>query len=368
MQDELRVRHEIRKALEPTVTPAPWLTARVRSSLRGRVKESQRPWPWKMARQARPAILAAGAIVLVIALVAALVLGSRILNPRRDVQVQPQVSKYRAMVNADFGAVEHLITTTTPCDAGHEAVCRQHTTDIKAAVQAYQDDLAHTTTPVGVSVYSAVLTATLADMMASVDAMLADLDRQDFAAYEKDGGRLFDTKLNVLYPFTVAVSCWPNAAVAGNDAAGYAKFVCAKTTPRDYLTILNRDWEFLRTSINSSNALCDSHGAQCRARTLDSHAIATQFKADVKNTQAPVEYTTFETELERALDALIARLNDRVTAIDAGDTARWDASNLAIEQVKFNVIARAIGEMACWPKGVHIGDDSSTTAWLCNST
>ena len=366
MQDELRVRHEIRNALEPTVTPAPWLAARVRSSLRGRVKESPSAARWNLARSVRPAILTAGAVLLVIALVAALVLGSRILNPRREVPVHPEVPKYRALVNADFGAVEHLITTTTPCDAGHEAVCRQHTTDIKAAVQAYQNDLMQTTMPAGVSAYRAVLTETLADMTTIAAAMLADLDRKDFAAYKKDGDRLYDIKLNVLYPFTVAVSCWPSAAVPGIDAAGYEKFVCAKATPRDYLTILGRDWDSLRAAINSTNALCGSYLAQCRARTLDTRAIATQFKADVTNSPAPVEYTTFAVELERALDTLIARLDDRITAIDAGDTARWDASNLAIEQVKFNVIARAIGEIACWPKGVHIGDDSSTTAWPCS--
>jgi len=33
--------------------------------------------------------------------------------------------------------------------------------------------------------------------------------------------------------------------------------------------------------------------------------------------------------------------------------------------VVFNLIAHAVGEMSCWPKGVGIGDDSSATAWLC---
>jgi hypothetical protein len=72
-------------------------------------------------------------------------------------------------------------------------------------------------------------------------------------------------------------------------------------------------------------------------------------------------------ELQQGLDGLILAYDERVAAIDAGDHARWDAANVTIAQLKFNIVEKAVAEMACWPKGVHIGDDTSTTAWPCAS-
>ena len=222
--------------------------------------------------------------------------------------------------------------------------------------------------PAGVANHRVVLSAALAELMSTVDAMLGDLDRNDFADYQKNAGHLFDVKLNVVYPFSVAVSCWPKAAIGSEDSAGYMRFVCGKTTSQVYLTSLSADWDALRGAINASNAGCQSHAPSCREQTASVQTSAAQLRAYLTSNPVPVEYERFEVELEHGLNSLMTALDDRLAAIDSGNQKRWDAANIAIEQAKFNVLARAIGEMACWPKGVHTGDDSSAASWPCATT
>lgn len=137
------------------------------------------------------------------------------------------------------------------------------------------------------------------------------------------------------------------------------------TVTQKYLTVAYGDWVPLRASIDSTNQLCADYSPLCRERTLEIKRLAQQFRSELDQVTVPSQLAPFDRELRQGLDDLVVALDNRVAAIDAADPSRWDAANVSVEQVKFNVIARAIAEMACWPKGVLIGDDSSVTAWPC---
>lgn len=369
MENEASLRHQIRQALDPVVPDAPWLRANIRKALGGLAAEPRRrrfsPAAWSGARTAV-------AILLAVAIVADLLVGARALNRLHTAgqpQTDPAVQKYRAVVDRGFSALENLVLYRTPavCNEFRAADCRQRVQTTRAAAQSFLDELGNVPLPPALSGTDAQLRAGLADVNSALDAMSSDLDRKDFDAYAADYGRLFDAKLDELYPYVVATDCWPKAAVYRVDSAGYNRVVCGATTAQQYLTGVANHWDSLRSSINSSNSLCHAYNSMCGERTSQSQELARQFKSDLNRTLVPIQYAASETDLERGLDTLIPALDERMAAIATNDVRRWDSANVAIEQVKFNVIARAVGEMACWPKSVGIGDDSSPTAWPCAS-
>jgi len=370
LQNELRIRAEIREALEPVVVPAPWLTANIRTAMGARVS-SRRVMAWGMPPVAWSTARAAVAFLLLIALAVALFMGARALSPARSTpagQVDPTTKHYRSVVDADFAPVEKLVLYDMPrtCTATTASTCDEQLGKLKIAVQKFQDDLAGTKVPPALVGYHADLNKALGKMNAVVDTMGAGLDRSDYAAYAAGLGQLFDIKLDSVYPNVVAVDCWPKAAVHGLDAAGYDTVVCgSKTAAQDYMGVVNGDWVALRASLGGSNALCKTFGPACREQTNEALALADQFQKDLGKHLVPVQFGAADTELRKGLDSLMSALSDRVAAIDAGDRTRWDKANVAVDQAVFNLIAHAVGEMSCWPKGVGIGDDSSTTAWPC---
>jgi len=370
LQNELRIRAEIRAALEPVVSPAPWLTANIRTALGARVTP-RRVRPWRVPPAAWPTTRAAVAILLLIALAVALFVGARALNPARFTpsgQVDPTTKHYRSVVDADFAPVEKLVLYDMPrtCTATTAATCDEQLGKLKIAVQNFQDDLAGTTVPPALAGYHVDLSKALGKMNSVVDAMGAGLDRRDYAAYAAGLGQLFDIKLDTLYPNVVAVDCWPKAAVHGLDSAGYDTIVCgSKTAAQDYMAKVNGDWVRLRGSLSGSHAVCGTFGPSCREQTNEALALVDQFQRDLDKDLVPVQFATADTELRKGLDSLMSALSDRIAAIDAGDRTRWDKANVAADQAVFNLIAHAVGELSCWPKGVGIGDDSSTTAWPC---
>jgi hypothetical protein len=131
-----------------------------------------------------------------------------------------------------------------------------------------------------------------------------------------------------------------------------------------YLTVAKGDWG-LRASINSTDQLCADHRPLCRERTLQSKGLAQQFRNDIDQLVVPVQFAPFDQELRQGLDDLVLALDNRGAAIDANDGDRWNAANVSVDQIKFNVIAKAIAEMSCWPKGVHVGEDFGSSAWPC---
>jgi hypothetical protein len=369
VENEASLRHQIRQALDPVVPDAPWLRANIRKALGGLTAEPRRrrfsPAAWSGARTAV-------AILLAVTIVAGLLSGERALNrvhtagqPQRD----PAVQKYRAVIDRGFSTLENLVLYGTPnvCNEFCAADCRQKVQTTRAAAQSFLDELGNVPLPPALSATDSQLRAGLADVNSALDAMSSDLDRKDFVAYASDYGRLFGAKLDELYPYVVAVDCWPKAAVHGFDAAGYDVIRCGTTTAQQYLTDVANHWDSLRSSINSSSSLCQAYNSACGERTSQSKQLAQQFKSDLNRALVPIQYASPETDLDRGLDTLIATLDERKAAIATNDVRRWDSANLAIEQVKFNVIARAVGEMACWPKSVGIGDDNSPTAWPCSS-
>jgi len=370
LQNELRIRAEIREALEPVVSPAPWLTANIRTALGARAT-ARRVSPWRVPPAAWPTTRAAVAILLLIALAVALFVGARALNPARSTpagQVDPATKHYRSVVDADFAPVEKLVLYDMPrtCSATTAATCDEQLGKLKIAVQKFQDDLAGTKVPPALVGYHADLNKALGKLNSVVDAMGAGLDRKDYAMYASGLGQLFDIKLDGLYPNVVAVDCWPRAAVHALDSAGYDTVVCGSITAvQDYMAVVNGDWVSLRGSLSGSSAVCHTFGPSCRDQTNAALALVDQFQKDLDKYLVPVQFKAADTELRKGLDTLMSALSDRVAAIDAGDRTRWDNANVAVDQAKFNLIAHAVGEMSCWPKGVGIGDDSSATAWLC---
>jgi hypothetical protein len=371
VENEARLRHQIRQALDPVVPDAPWLRSNVRLALRGQRTEPRKlrefaPRAWSGTRTV-------AAILLAVVIITGLLVGSRELNRLRSVpgqsQTDPAVQKYRAVVDRGFSSVENLVLYGTPnsCNAARATDCREKVQTTRAATQRFLDELRNVPVPAALNAYDVQLKAGLADVNSALDAMLSDLDRKDFAAYAIDYGHLFDAKLDKLYPYVVAVDCWPKAAVHGFDVAGYDIIRCGATTAQQYLSEVASEWLALRSSLDSSITLCHAYGAACDERTSRSKELAQQFKDDINRTPVPIQLSSYEKDLEGGLTTLIAALDERMTAIAADDHPRWDSANVTIDQVQFNVIAKAVGQMACWPNGVHIGDDSSPTAWPCAS-
>jgi hypothetical protein len=370
VENEARLRHQIRQALDPVVPDAPWVTSKVRKSLREQSTE-----PWRRLRGFAP-IAGSGtrtavAILLMLAIVAGFLVGSRALSRLHSAgpQTDPAVQKYRTVVDRNFSSVENLVLYGTPgtCNEARVDDCLQKVHTTRAAAQRFLDALDEVSVPPQLSAYDTQLKAGLAHVNVVLDGMRTALERKDFAAYAIGSGHLFDAKLDEVYPYVIAVDCWPKAAVHGQDAAGYDVIRCGATTSEQYFIVVGSDFESLRSSFNASSALCGTFGAQCRARTLESRGVAQQFSSDLNRTPVPIQYAGSEKELQQGLDRLILAYDERAAAIDAGDHARWDAANVTIAQIKFNIVEKAVAEMACWPKGVHIGDDTSTTAWPCAS-
>jgi hypothetical protein len=374
VENEARIRREIQQALDPVVRPAPWLADSIRESLGGR--STRRGWAlvnsqslgWSAAR-------AAVAVLLILAVAAIYLVGSRALTRPHEVPAQPTVDpavqQYRAVVDGNFPALEHQVVSSLPaaCSQVRAPACREQVLKTKDAVQKFQADLSGVSVPPQLQTIDADLRKGLTDSVAALDAMLSDLDRNNYDAFTRDGDVLYSVKLYEVYPAAVAVDCWPRAAVEPLNSQGIFKLVCGEapspTATQKYQPVAYADWGLLRTSINSTDQLCADHSSLCRARTLETKRLAQQFLNDIGPLIVPPQLAPFDGELRQGLHDLIAALDNRVAAIDSGDTNRWDAANVSVDQVKFNVIAKAIGEMACWPKGVQVGDDSSTTAWPC---
>lgn len=376
MENEARIRREIQQALDPVVRPAPWLADSIRESLGG--LPTRRGWKllnsqslgWSAAR-------AAVAVLLILAVAAIFLVGSRALTRPHEVPAQPTVDpgiqQYRGVVDGNFPALEHLIASDIPlaCRQVEAPACREQLVKTKQVAQRFEADLSAVPVPPQLQSIDSDLRKGLADLVVVLDAMLSDLDHNNFDAFGKDGDLLFDTKLNKVYPAAVAVDCWPKAAVEPLNSQGIFKLVCGEapspSAKQKYLTVVYTDWGQLHSRIMSTNGLCSARVPVCRERTLQSKSLAQQSLTDLDKVVVPTELAPFDRELRQGLHDLIVALDDRVAAIDAADTNRWDATNVTVEQVHFNVLARAIAEMACWPKGVHIGDDSSSAPWPCTS-
>jgi hypothetical protein len=369
VENEARLRHQIRQALDPIVPEAPWLRANVREALRGQAQEPRQLF-LRLALPAWSGARSVVAILLLVAIVAALLVGSRAMNSFHKSPAHPDAAlqKYQAVVDRGWSSIENLVLYGTPgtCNEGRRADCAEKVQTTRAAAQKFLDELDSVPVPPGLAPTDAQLRMGLAHVIAALDAMLSALDHKDFAAYSTNSGHLFDAKIDEVYPNAVAVHCWPKAAVHGFDAAGYDVIRCGATTAQEYLTSIANGWLSLRGSLDSSRALCSQFNASCGDRSRQSKQLAQQFKNDLNRTPAPIQYVSAEEELDRGLDTLIAALDDRLAAISADDRNRWDSVNVAIEQINFNVLEKSVAEMACWPKGVHIGDDTSTAAWPCS--
>jgi hypothetical protein len=230
VENEARIRRQIQGALDPVVRPAPWLAESIRESIGGLSK--RRSWPlvnsetlrWSIARTAV-------AILLVIAVVAALLVGSRALSHLRDVPAQPldpAVRQYRAVVDRNFPALQHLIETgvSKTCNNSRAAVCREQVMQTKDAAIKFQADLADLLVPSQLQSSYSDLKKGLADVVVALDAMLSDLDRNNFDGYASDYEHLFFTKLYEVYPPVTAIDCWPRAAVDANDPSGAFRLKC----------------------------------------------------------------------------------------------------------------------------------------------
>lgn len=373
MENEARIRREIRNALDPVVRSAPWLEDSIRESIRGQsTLRGFRPVTmafkdWSVARTLV-------AVLLVLALIAAFVVGSRALSRPHDVPVKPNpaVLRYRTVVDRDFTELEHLVITGIPGDCAKRApTCRELVLLVKAATQKFESDLSDVTLPAQLQANDAYLRKGLAHIRAVLDAMLSALDRGDFEAYTQASATVFDIKIQEVWPAVTGVDCWPKAAIEANDPLGIFRLRCSAepstNVTQKYVAAVYADWDLLHNSITSTNGLCSSHGQLCRERTLRSRLLAQQFISDTSSVIVPVQFRLFDQDLHNGLTELLVRLDNRLAAIDAADSARWDAANISIEQIHFNVLAKAIAEIACWPKGVAIGNDSSATAWPCSS-
>jgi hypothetical protein len=143
------------------------------------------------------------------------------------------------------------------------------------------------------------------------------------------------------------------------------KNVPARATPipnssQHYREVVYRDWGPLQSSADTGS--CYEPIPICREQTLKARNLAMAFRSDLQPLAPPSELEPFDQELRQGLDTLIAALDDRIAAIDAGDQQRLDQANVHIGQTTDDVIGRAIREMECWPKGVNIGNG----LWRCN--
>jgi hypothetical protein len=235
VENEARIRRQIQGALDPVVRPAPWLAESIRESIGGlskrrswRLANSQR-LGWSIAR-------AAVAILLVIALVGALLLGSRALSHLRDVPAQPvdpAVRQYRAVVDRNFPTLQRLIETGVPgtCNQSRALVCREQVILTKEAANKFQADLSGAIVPPQLQSSDVDLKKGLADIVVVLDTILLDLDHNNFAAYADDSQHLFFTKLYEVYPPVTAIDCWPRPAVDANDPSGAFRLACGAAPP-----------------------------------------------------------------------------------------------------------------------------------------
>ena len=229
MENEARIRSEIRNALEPVVRTAPWLEDRIRDSIRG---QSKRRGFRGMTTELRgwPAPKALVAALLLLAVIAAFIVGSRALVRPHDVPVKPNpaVQRYRTVVDRDFAELERLVAHGIPgtCNQVRAQTCRMLVLQAKDAAQTFLADLSEIPVPAGLESTDARLHKGLGDVVVALNAVLSDLDRNDFDAYAEDSSKVFFTKLQEVYPALIAVDCWPRAAIDANDPEGYSRLTC----------------------------------------------------------------------------------------------------------------------------------------------
>jgi len=88
--DDLSFRAEFHRALDPIAPPAPWLRGAVREGLRRRRGTARPLWRSLRGRLAQPAwLLPAMAVLLVIAIIIAVIAGSRLLHFNQTIPVGP---------------------------------------------------------------------------------------------------------------------------------------------------------------------------------------------------------------------------------------------------------------------------------------
>ena len=225
MQNELGVRHQIRQALEPAVTPAPWLTANIRSSLRGDTFTPRRrglrlaPRAWSTARTA-------AAIVLLIALVAALIVGSRALNRPQTVPADRVLTQYRSAVHqgwdklhrsGDSGIV-HCRTDPVPGQPPRPDLCRADSVQMKADAQSFLDLLAGVDIPPALQGWDSDLKQALRDIQAALDERVAQIDAGRFDETAGLNDHINSLKIDGVYQAVTAIDCWPREVRPGADS------------------------------------------------------------------------------------------------------------------------------------------------------
>jgi hypothetical protein len=206
--------HDIRRLVEDTVPPAPWLEDRVMAAVTAAIEKPGAPvrrpdWDGRA--------VAAVAALVIAALVVGVLVGSRLvagksqtpaggLTPSRDTAV----ATYRAVIGADANAIDLSFQLNSRCQT--RAACARALAQTRTNAEALLRDISGLPTPAAVA--PAVLRAKAAaeQFIVQLDVAVALIQQpnSDYIAASLSP-TIHDLDLSV-----AAVDCWPATPVDGD--------------------------------------------------------------------------------------------------------------------------------------------------------
>ncbi len=204
---------DIRRLIEDTVPPAPWLEDRVMAAV---MAAAQRPG----GLRPRPAWLglaaAAVAALVIAALVVGVLVGSHMGPNMRQVPAtepapsrDPGVVSYRALIRGDLNAVEFSFQLNSRCLT--RAACDRALLQTRTGAETLLSDMSSARTPASLSGAALRVEAAAEQFIVQLDVAIALIQQpnSDYVAASL-APSMHDLDLTV-----VGVDCWPAAPVEG---------------------------------------------------------------------------------------------------------------------------------------------------------
>ncbi len=202
---------DIRRLVEDTVPPAPWLEDRVIAAV---MAAAERPSGLR-PRPARLGLAAAAVAALVIAaLVVGVLVGSHMGANMRQVQAtektpsrDPVLVSYRALIRGDMNAIDFSFQLNSQCHT--RAACARALVQTRTGAETLLSDMSSARTPASLSGAALRVEAATEQFIVQLDAAIA-LTQQPNSDYISASlvPTIHDLDLSV-----AALDCWPAAPI-----------------------------------------------------------------------------------------------------------------------------------------------------------
>jgi hypothetical protein len=204
----------IRRLVEDTVPPAPWLEDRVIAAVMTAVER-----PSALSRRPARLGLAAAAVaaLAIAAMVVGVLVGSHLgTNTRQVPATQPAPSRdravvsYRALIDGDMSRVKFSFQQNSRCQT--RATCARSLAQTRTAAEALLRDMSSARTPPSVSQAALRVEAAAQQFTVQLDTAIAAIQQpnSDYVSVSSVP-TIHDLDLRV-----AAVDCWPAAPVEGD--------------------------------------------------------------------------------------------------------------------------------------------------------